>query len=110
MVVSAGPRVIPEPDGNAEHAGILAALGRTVWRVLGRVRIRAPSGGYWRVATGQAGARKADYHWVGDQIWLDLIDPPLAFRGRPKLFDGGRRRCSPMASGGRPMVTARRGL
>ena len=87
VVVSAGSQVIPESDGSAEQTGVLAALGRTVWRVLGRVGIQAPFGGYWRVATGQAGVREADYHWVGDQVWLDLIDPPLAFRGRPRLFD-----------------------
>lgn len=88
VVASAGSQVIPESDGSAEQAGILAALGRTVWRVLGRVRVQASSGAYWRIATGQAGAREADYHWVRDQVWLDLIDPPLAFRGRPRLFDG----------------------
>lgn len=88
VVASAGSQVIPESDGSAEQAGILAALGRTVWRVLGRVRVQASSGAYWRIATGQAGAREADYHWVGDQVWLDLIDPPLGFRGRPRLRDG----------------------
>jgi hypothetical protein len=87
IAVPSGYRVVADAGGSVD-LGRLAVLDRRAYRVCAGATVLSPEGQRWRIRTGQADAREPDFHWVGKPVWAGLVDPPLAFEGRTRLYDG----------------------
>ncbi|HYN76173.1 MAG TPA: STY4851/ECs_5259 family protein, partial [Lamprocystis sp. (in: g-proteobacteria)] len=78
-------------DGSAATAsGCILAPHRAIYPIRGKTTITTTGGRTWRIRTGEAQATETDFHWVGNRLWDGFIEPSLAFRGLPRLYDGAR--------------------
>lgn len=78
-------------DGCAVAAsGRILAPQRVLYPIQGKTTVTASCGRTWRIRTGEAQTTESDFHWVGDRLWDDFIEPSLAFRGLSRLYDGAR--------------------
>lgn len=83
----------PIGESTLLECGVLAGLERKLIQVRGAVELHDQTGITCRVRTGQAGATEESIEWRGERVWLDLLSPTMAFRGRPQVYrvdDEGR--------------------
>lgn len=88
VAIPAGWRVQGEDGASVVPLGRIKAPPRMLYPVRGKATVTATDGLTWRLRTGQAHVRETDFHWVGERFWDGFIEPSLAFRGRPRLYDG----------------------
>lgn len=76
----------PQAGAEATPQGALQCADRQVFHIRGAVETHDATGLACRIRTGQAGSGDDSYEWRGERYWLDFENPPMAFRGMPRLY------------------------
>lgn len=83
-----------EGDGGCELEGSVDTGQRSLFRVRGSVILQSPEGSVSALYTGQAEKTDYQYAWNGNRVWLDFLQPRIAYKGMPRLYrlddDGSR--------------------
>lgn len=92
-----GWRIIESTNPDSiELLGEIRMPERELRSFSGRIVVEDTDGNTFRFDTGSAADVEETFEWKGKRLWLDILTPSIAFRGKPELYiiadDGTQRK------------------